>query len=118
MELPLAWRLVCTATVVRLVPALGWENMHIVLGFCSRAIVLQKNEGDQNGRVPGLQECTPNLCTFMCAIKKVDTGKLFPLLGSPSQHRRERDGGGKEGGVLTYPKLARGSRGRPKRPNC
>lgn len=78
------WRLVCTATVVHLVPALGWESMHIVLGFCSRAIILQKNEGDQNGRVPELQECTPNLSTFICAIKKVDTGKLFPLLGSPS----------------------------------
>lgn len=97
MELPLAWRL-CTATVVHLVPALGWESMHIVLGFCSRAIILQKNEGDQNGRVPELQECTPNLSTFIRAIKKVATGKLFPLLGSPSQHRRERDGGRKEEG--------------------
>lgn len=47
----------------------------------------------QNGGVPGLQQCTPNLGICIHAIKKADTGKQFPLRSpGDSQHRTEGRG--------------------------
>lgn len=67
--------------------------MHIVLGSYSRAVISRQMKVDQNGRVPGLREYTPNLSICIHVVKKADTGKLRPL-GSPrdSQHRTEGRG--------------------------
>lgn len=46
--------------------------MHTVLGPCSRA-----DKERQNGGVPGLQDCIPNLSTFIWTIKKATQINCF-----------------------------------------